>query len=395
MKMKIITCIFLVLITSCASAESLVDKLKGGVDNILKKSQKSTEKDTSPINASEKKSNPSELCVNFNVSKDSISIANKFYDELISLDFDHEKFVNEIYSNPNYACNFKRENNTEWCNLTQDDGKLILGLYKNFKNTGSVGKCPWGLEYDDLKTFKRQSLDMHFYYYEHRINILKEKIRNEKYQKKEEAENIIKQNIETKKTEELQDAANKFPELNKEARRVAAIKGEKISAASRYKYKLKILRDELTRKDNVVATTQIKIGDGVIDVEASCVKDEKYLNLNFTFNKIGIPSTTTSNGRTFSGARIRTNEIISTDSLVRSAGFNNVYDISIGRVINGDLRYSDLPYNLYTAHTSPTLNGTEILYDYALELRTTNGNVFIDIPLYSDSFKKLIASCRP
>ena len=168
-------------------------------------------------------------------------------------------------------------------------------------------------------------------------------------------------------------------------------KGRAKASASKYKYRLASIKDQMTGKETLVARFTQAIGKGSVEVKVYCDDIFNFrLLYKFTFDNVSIPKQRReifAKDHWIVQKQLRINGRV-TDGIFAEERFTDLFQGSV--YIENDRLYSD--YNTEVNGKSVYLN--EVIWDYAVQIPTENEPFYVEINPYDPAIKKVIQSCK-
>ncbi len=172
-------------------------------------------------------------------------------------------------------------------------------------------------------------------------------------------------------------------------------KGESVAAASKFKYTLKELQDPLTKHTRLVAENETMLGSSSVITELSCVSEEgqSVIRAELSFHDLKLPAQPTGS-ELVPFSKTRKNDQLLEKGVVlnQSQVFDNVYTANIGLAKEGNLVW--MPERK-SASAAKQITGADVVYDLALQIKTSAGDIYLEIPPYNTSIQKVISTCSP
>jgi hypothetical protein len=169
--------------------------------------------------------------------------------------------------------------------------------------------------------------------------------------------------------------------------------GEAVATDSKFKYSIKTVKDELTKKDTLIVENETAVGTGSVVTELSCgaIEGKKVIKAQMTFYDLKLPvQVSGKEGMAFSKTRKNDQLLENGIAVNQSSFFNNVHIATLGLAKEGYLvwqaDYKEIKNNRYS-------DELDVVYDLALKLTTDLGDFYLEIPPYNKTIRKLISAC--
>lgn len=169
--------------------------------------------------------------------------------------------------------------------------------------------------------------------------------------------------------------------------------GEAVAADSKFKYAIKTVKDELSKKDMLIVENESPVGTGSVVTELTCgaIDGKKVIKAQLSFYDVKLPvQVSGKEGAAFSKTRKNDQLVENGIAVNQSSFFNNVHTATLGLAKEGYLvwqaDYKEVKNNRYA-------DELDVVYDLALKLTTDLGDFYIEIPPYNKNIRKLIAAC--
>jgi hypothetical protein len=201
-------------------------------------------------------------------------------------------------------------------------------------------------------------------------------------------------------------------------------KSQQFAARSKTQWRSFQSSDQMSGKSSLIVRNQAPVGTGRYTADLTCNSDKKSIAVEINLQGVTSPTSTREfrDGRWASG-RLRNNEQVKNYDFFQHPNFSNVFIAFVGHIFDGrfvnfseygftkngtwddidsDIKnrqnFEDcqgkIGYDCSTSEIKKRTAPNGARYDIALELTTSGGPIYFEIPSANAEIKKLIDSCR-
>ena len=169
-------------------------------------------------------------------------------------------------------------------------------------------------------------------------------------------------------------------------------KGRAKASASKYKYRLASIKDQMTGKETLVARFTQAFGKGSVEVKVYCgdFVGDSVLQYKFAFDNVNVPKARreiNSKNYWITEKKLRINGRVEDDTFLNE----RLSDLFEGLLF---IENNRLVTTYQTKVNGKDVLLPEVIWDYAVQIPTEDEPFYVEINPYDPAIKKVIESCK-